>query len=200
MFRRFLRVNYQEPLTDVNNILQKKVIRNPVAMQPFVDVSPLHCFRHYFTNYVACRFSKHQIQLSPLGRIAVTILVAYVPRPEGQTALDKGIEIARRRNERLVVVNASLGGSNDDSSVADNRDVERVEQLLSEAGIDATFKQFFRGKSAAEEVEEMVDSLQVSLLIIGLRKRTPVGKLFLGSVAQELLLSVPCPVLSVKAK
>lgn len=84
--------------------------------------------------------------------------------------------------------------------MADTRDVERVEKLLSESGIDATFKQFVRGKSAIEEIEEMVDSLQVSLLIIGLRKRTPVGKLFLGSVAQEILLSVPCPVLAVKAK
>ncbi|MCK9381377.1 MAG: universal stress protein [Sulfuritalea sp.] len=130
----------------------------------------------------------------------MTILVAYVPRPEGQAALDKGIEIAGRRKERLVVVNASPGGSKDDPSMADTRDVERVEKLLSESGIDATFKQFVRGKSAIEEIEEMVDSLQVSLLIIGLRKRTPVGKLFLGSVAQEILLSVPCPVLAVKAK
>ena len=129
----------------------------------------------------------------------MTILVAYVPRPEGQAALDKGIEIAGRRKERLVVVNASPGGSKDDPSMADVRDVERVEQLLSDAGIDAIFKQFVRGKSAIEEIEEMVDSLQVSLLIIGLRKRTPVGKLFLGSVAQEILLSVPCPVLAVKA-
>ena len=130
----------------------------------------------------------------------MTILVAYVPRPEGQAALDKGMEIARRRNERLVVVNASPGGSKEDPSMADVLDVERVEKLLSESGIDATFKQFVRGKSAIEEVEEMVDSLQISLLIIGLRKRTPVGKLFLGSVAQELLLSVPCPVLAVKTK
>ncbi len=129
----------------------------------------------------------------------MTILVAYAPRPEGQAALDKGIEIAGRRKERLVVVNASPGGSRDDPSLADTRDVERVEKLLSESGIDATFKQFVRGKSAIEEIEEMVDSLQVSLLIIGLRKRTPVGKLFLGSVAQEILLSVPCPVLAVKA-
>ena len=38
----------------------------------------------------------------------MTILVAYVPRPEGQAALDKGIEIAKSRNEHLVVVNATL--------------------------------------------------------------------------------------------
>ena len=49
------------------------------------------------------------------------------------------------------------------------------------------------------EIEEMVDSLGVSLVIIGLRKRSPVGKLLLGSVAQDILLTVPCPVLAVKA-
>lgn len=130
----------------------------------------------------------------------MTILVAYAPRPEGKAALEKGMEIAGRRKERLVVVNASPGGSKEDPSMADAQDVERVEQLLARSGLDATFKQFVRGKSAVEEIEEMVDTLQVSLLIIGLRKRTPVGKLFLGSVAQEILLSVPCPVLAVKAK
>lgn len=129
----------------------------------------------------------------------MTILVAYVPRPEGKAALEKGIEIAGRRKEHLVVVNASPGGGKEDPSMADVQDVERVEKLLAGSGIDATFKQFVRGKSAIEEIEEMVDSLQVTLLIIGLRKRTPVGKLFLGSVAQEILLSVPCPVLAVKA-
>jgi len=129
----------------------------------------------------------------------VTILVAYVPRPEGQIALEKGLEIAKRRQERLLVVNASPGGSQEDASKADVQDVERVEALLAESGLDAEFKQFVRGKSAVTEIEEMVESLQVSLLIIGLRKRTAVGKLILGSVAQDLLLSVSCPVLAVKA-
>ncbi|MBI3094682.1 MAG: universal stress protein [Rhodocyclales bacterium] len=129
----------------------------------------------------------------------MTILVAYVPRPEGQAALDKGIEIAGRRKEALVVVNTSRGGSGEDPSMADVQDVERVEKLLMASGIDATFKQFVRGKSAIEEIEEMVDSLPISLVVIGLRKRTPVGKLFLGSVAQDILLNVPCPVLAVKA-
>jgi len=129
----------------------------------------------------------------------MTVLVAYVPRPEGQAALDKGLEIAQRRKERLVVVNAGPGGTKPDQSLAETFDVERVERLLAASGLDAKFKQFVRGKSAVEEIEELVDSLQVSVLVIGLRKRTPVGKLFLGSVAQEILLSVPCPVLAVKS-
>jgi nucleotide-binding universal stress UspA family protein len=129
----------------------------------------------------------------------MTILVAYVARPEGQAALDKGMEIAKRRKERLVVVNASPGGTKEDPAMIDVQERERVEKVLRNAGLDAEFKQFVRGKSAVEEIEDMVTSQQVSLLIIGLRKRSAVGKLILGSVAQELLLNVSCPVLAVKA-
>ncbi len=129
----------------------------------------------------------------------MTILVAYVARPEGQAALDKGIEIATRRNERLVVVNAGPGGRNDDPSIVNGYEVERVEERLAKLPIQAEFKQFVRGRSAIEEIDEMVAQLQVSVLVIGLRKRSPVGKLLLGSMAQEILLNVDCPVLAVKA-
>lgn len=129
----------------------------------------------------------------------MTILVAYVPRPEGQAALDKGLEIAARRREPLVVINTSLGGSQEDPSMADVLDVQRVEKLLDESDIDASFKQLVRGRNVVKELEEMVSSLPVSVLVIGLRKRTPVGKFFLGSVAQEILLTIPCPILAVKA-
>jgi len=128
----------------------------------------------------------------------MTILVAYAPRPEGQAALDKGIEIAKRRNEPLMVVNATPGDG-DDASMASAQDAERIEKILAASGTNAVFKQFGRGKSTVEEIENLVDSLPASLLIIGIRKRSPVGKLIMGSVAQELLLSVSCPVLAVKA-
>lgn len=128
----------------------------------------------------------------------MTILVAYVPRPEGRAALDKGIEIATRRNERLVVVNAGPGGHQEDASVIDGYAVEAIEAQLATLGIDAQFKQFLRGKSAVDEINDLVQALDVSVLIIGLRKRSAVGKLLLGSTAQEILMSVPCPVLAVK--
>ena len=59
----------------------------------------------------------------------MTILVAYVARPEGQAALDKGIEIATRRNEPLVVVNAGPGGK-DDPGVVDGNEGERLAERL----------------------------------------------------------------------
>ena len=129
----------------------------------------------------------------------MTILVAYVPRPEGQAALDKGIEIAKRRKERLLVVNATTGGAKDEVAMASAQDVERIEAQLKEAGVPAEFKQFGRGKSAIDEIEALVTALQPYVLVIGLRKRSAVGKLILGSVAQDILMTVDCPVLCVKA-
>ena len=118
------------------------------------------------------------------GSHAMTILVAYVARPEGEAALDKGIEIATRRNEPLVVVNAGPGGK-DDTGVVDGYEGERLAERLTKLPVQAEFKQFVRGRSAVEEIEELVQQLQVSVLVIGLRRRTAVGKLLLGSTAQE---------------
>ena len=132
------------------------------------------------------------------GSHAMTILVAYVARPEGQAALDKGIEIATRRNEALVVVNAGPGGK-DDPGVVDGNEGERLSERLAKLPVPAEFKHFVRGKSTVDEIETLVNHLDVSVLVIGLRRRTAVGKLLLGSTAQEILMTVSCPVLCVKA-
>ena len=130
----------------------------------------------------------------------MTILVAYAPRPEGRAALDKGIEIAKRRQMRLLVVNASAGGGEEDASFADASEAERVEKLLAESGVDGEFRQFVRGKDVVTEIDNMVHAHQVELLIMGLRRRSAVGKLILGSVAHDILMTVSCPVLAVKAR
>ena len=129
----------------------------------------------------------------------MTIVVAYAPRPEGRAALEKGLEIAARRGERLLVVNAIADGRKEDPSLADTMDVEAVERRLATSGLKAEFKQFVRGKSAVDEIVELAESPDVSLVIVGLRKRNPVGKLIMGSVSRDILLSVACPVLAVKA-
>lgn len=129
----------------------------------------------------------------------MTIIVAFAPRPEGRAALEKGIEIASRRKEHLLVVNAISGKNQDDPSRADTSEIEAVEKRLETSGISAEFKQFVRGKNAVTEILDLAESPEVSLVIVGLRKRNPLGKLIMGSVSRDILLSVPCPVLAVKA-
>ncbi len=129
----------------------------------------------------------------------MTILLAYVSRPEGRAALEKAIEISKERQEPMLIVNASPGGQHEDAALVPAFEVEQIEAELAALGIQAEFKQFVRGNNAVEEINAMVEAGGISILVIGLRKRTAVGKLILGSVAQELLMTVPCPVLCVKA-
>jgi nucleotide-binding universal stress UspA family protein len=55
------------------------------------------------------------------------------------------------------------------------------------------------GHDASEELVDIADRVKASLIVIGLRRRTPTGKLITGSQAQRILLDANCPVLAVKA-
>jgi len=57
-----------------------------------------------------------------------------------------------------------------------------------------------RGNDVVTEIETLVNAHQVELLVMGLRRRSAVGKLILGSVAHDILMTVSCPVLAVKAR
>jgi nucleotide-binding universal stress UspA family protein len=56
-----------------------------------------------------------------------------------------------------------------------------------------------RGHDASDELVEIADRVKASLIVIGMRRRTPTGKLLTGSQAQRVLLDANCPVLAVKA-
>jgi nucleotide-binding universal stress UspA family protein len=55
-----------------------------------------------------------------------------------------------------------------------------------------------RGRTPAEDVVTVAKEAGAELIVIGLRRRSPVGKLVLGSNAQDILLQADCAVLAVK--
>jgi len=130
-----------------------------------------------------------------------TIVVGYVPKPEGEAALQKGIAEARLRDARLVVVNSHRGGQEFDGPAASRAesDLEAVRATLDESGVPYDIRQLVRGFEPAEDLISIADANKAELIVIGLRRRTPVGKLILGSNAQRILLDAHCPVMAVKA-
>lgn len=131
--------------------------------------------------------------------MTVTIVVGYAPTREGEAALASGLEEAALRAGRVVVVNASRGDSWVDEAFVQGESLRHLEALLAEAKVPTELRQPVRGNDPAEEVVEAADELAAELVVVGMRRRTPVGKLLMGSTAQRILLTATVPVLAVKA-
>ncbi|TWP35198.1 universal stress protein [Leekyejoonella antrihumi] len=122
----------------------------------------------------------------------MTIVVGYVPTPEGNAALERAVQEARARQGDLVVVDLSRHERNDPSELE-----ARAAEL---AGGDVRFQTqgVEDGKDSVDTILAVAVEHDADLLVIGLRRRTPVGKLILGAQAQRILLDAACPVLAVK--
>ena len=130
-----------------------------------------------------------------------TIVVGYVPKPEGRAALRRAAEEARLRDSKLVVVNSHRGGREFDreDALESEEQLEEVRRELREAGVDHEVRQLVRGMDPADDLVNVAQDVEADIIVIGLRRRSPVGTLILGSNAQRVLLDAPCPVLAVKA-
>jgi nucleotide-binding universal stress UspA family protein len=122
-----------------------------------------------------------------------TVVVGYVLKPEGEAALDAAIDEARRRDAELVVVHSHRARADAEP------DLSAVRAKLEASGLTFDLRQLERGLEASEDLVSIAESTAAELIVIGLRRRTPVGKLILGSNAQRVLLDAHCPVLAVKA-
>jgi nucleotide-binding universal stress UspA family protein len=128
-----------------------------------------------------------------------TVVVGYIPTPAGEAALEAGIAQARRSGHALIVVNSSPGPVAVDHNVVRGDARERLDAVLAASGVPHEVRQPASGRLPAEEITQAADDSGADLVVIGMRRRTPVGKLIMSSVAQQVLLEVRCPVLSVKA-
>lgn len=131
----------------------------------------------------------------------MTIVVGYVLRPDGEAALDRAIAEARLRDARLVVLHSMRGGERDEAeqAIRYREALEKVTARLGEAGIDHSIREYVRGKKPAEDLLDVAEEEDAELIVIGLRQRSPVGKLVLGSHAQSVLMGARRPVLAVPA-
>jgi len=128
----------------------------------------------------------------------MTIVVGYIDTPAGRAALDHAITEAERRNARLVVVHASRTDAYLDHTPAE-RALDKVRAQLEETGVEHEVRRLVRGREPADELIDVADEHDADLIVIGIRRRSPVGKLIMGSIAERILLDAHCPVLAVKA-
>ena len=128
----------------------------------------------------------------------MTVVVGYIPNEHGEAALAAGLAEARRRGTDVVVVNATRGDAYVDPKYLGQDAVASLEERLSAEDVATSVRQSL-GADVAEELVRVAGEVDATLVVIGLRRRSPVGKMLMGSVAQRVLLEAPCPVLAVKA-
>ena len=128
-----------------------------------------------------------------------TILIGYTPTPEGTAALARATLEAKHQDAHLAVLNTGKDGNYNDPIFATEQDIDAVDAQLTEANISHSIIRPNNDLSAADSILNAAHDLAADLIVIGLRRRSPVGKLITGSTAQEVLLGADCPVLTVKA-
>jgi nucleotide-binding universal stress UspA family protein len=128
----------------------------------------------------------------------VTVLVGFVPTAEGEAAFAAGLDEARRRGEDLLVLNSPRDGAPVSTDVAPPEVVADLTARAEVAGVAMRLVQEPRRGELADEVLRAAGDVDASVIVVGLRRRSPVGKLILGSSAQRILLEADRPVLAVK--
>ena len=128
----------------------------------------------------------------------MTVLVAYVPTPEGEAAYAAALREAQRRAEPLVLLNSPRGGAPMSADAASPSVVQDMTARAQASDVELQVRQAPHAGELADEVLRVAQETDASVIVIGLRRRSPVGKLLMGSNAQRILLDADRPVLAVK--
>jgi nucleotide-binding universal stress UspA family protein len=129
----------------------------------------------------------------------MTVVCGYVPTPEGRAALAAALVEAGRRGEDLVVLNTRHGEAPVDPRYATDDDIAQVRQVLDGSDVPSRLEQRASGRGVAVDLLGLAADEHASMIVIGLRRRSPTGKIIFGSTAQQILLESETPVLAVKA-
>ena len=131
----------------------------------------------------------------------MAIIVGFTRASEGRAALDRAVEEARLRDTELVVVHSLKGGERDELEkvLAYREEFAALETVLAERRVRFRLIEYARGNTPAEDLVAAASEHDGELIVIGYRRRSPVGKLVLGSNAQDVLMAAECPVLAVRS-
>jgi|SRR6478735_3924254 nucleotide-binding universal stress UspA family protein len=131
----------------------------------------------------------------------MSVVVAHQASAIGQVALQEAAKEASLRHTSLAVIHVAEGVDLDVVEAHKAGVGDQITKVLADAGLDDLewTLQVTTGEDVGEAVLDVVSTLDTELLVIGARRRSPVGKLFLGSVTQNIILHADVPVLVVKA-
>jgi nucleotide-binding universal stress UspA family protein len=128
----------------------------------------------------------------------MTVLIGYVPTPSGEAAVEAGIAEAAAHGEDIVILNSPRRGSTVDPHLVGEDVDDRLVAAAAAQGVSARVDHTEHGSDVVDAFSAVLERTSARIVVLGLRRRSPVGKLVMGSAAQRLLLGLDAPVLAVK--
>lgn len=135
----------------------------------------------------------------------MSVAVAHHTRSSSALALQEGARQAAYRGTDLVVIHVVESLDNDIAEANKAGISDAVEAALAAVALPEVrwdVRLVPGGRDVADVSEAIlatVRELGPDVLVIGARRRSPMGKAFLGSVAQNLILDADVPILVVKS-
>lgn len=134
----------------------------------------------------------------------MTVALAHQATPTGHLALTQAGREAVMRDTPLVVIHVVAAIDLDNTEAFTGGIADEISTVVGEAGLDnLTWRlELTTAKDDAgvpDAVLAVVDRSDAELLVIGARRRSPVGKFLLGSATQTMILNADIPVLVVKS-
>ena len=128
------------------------------------------------------------------------IMVAYDGSNVSKDSLVLAKKHAKAFNAKVDVVTSMVKGTQYQLTEIEKEehDLEYAQQFFEEDGIACETHLLIRGLTPGEDLVQFAKENKVNEIIIGIRKRSKVGKFLLGSTAQFVVIEAPCPVVTVK--
>jgi nucleotide-binding universal stress UspA family protein len=128
------------------------------------------------------------------------IMVAY----DGSNASKRGLKLAithaKAFNAKVYVLTSMVKGEEKhlkDIEKAEH-DLEYANSLFEKENIPSETHLLIRGLSPGEDIVQFAKENKIDEIIVGIEKKSKVGKFVFGSNAQYVILEAPCPVIAVK--
>lgn len=128
------------------------------------------------------------------------IIVGYDMTDPAERALDTAIDYAERLKADLQVIASLVGGGKEsvEEIHAFEKGLKSARMKASRKGVSCETHLLMRGKTPGEDLVAFAEEQSADLIVIGVKKRSKVGKLMFGSTAQYVILEGGCPVLAAK--
>jgi nucleotide-binding universal stress UspA family protein len=128
------------------------------------------------------------------------ILVGYDGSNSAKDALALAKKHATAFNAQVIIVSSLTGGSVTHAVEVEHatEDLEFAKKMFDDEGIQCDTKLLVRGMTPGEDIVNYAKEKAIDEIIIGIKRRSKVGKLLFGSNAQYIIIKAPCPVVTVK--